>query len=371
LKPWTFFIAGWRFDFVVVPQAWLANPLTALVSFPNNAYLFAVASAFLTTLACVPLWRRWCIRVGLVDDPGHRKIHDLPIPLAGGLGVITGLLVPLLVASVWLMLQSPPNPESVPPVGLTGLKHSSVYLLGYGFSHRGLELAGILTGAGGMLLLGLFDDKYELRAGLKFSGQVLVALLVAASGTRITLFVPSVIFSYAITILWILTLVNAFNFMDNMNGLCAGLGAIAAWYFAGMAAANGQYLVALIAFQSFGALLGFLPFNFPRASAFLGDSGSHLTGYILAILAILPHFYTSMKPSRWVVLTPLLVLLVPLLDMAWVVVLRWRLGRPVYIGDTNHLSHRLLGLGLTQTQAVLVIWILAAAAGALAYLLRR
>jgi UDP-GlcNAc:undecaprenyl-phosphate/decaprenyl-phosphate GlcNAc-1-phosphate transferase len=342
------------------------------VSFPNNAYLFAVASAFLTTLAGVPLWRRWCVRIGLVDDPGHRKIHDQSIPLAGGLGVITGLLLPLLAASLWLLLQSPAaSPESASPGELSGLKHSSVYLLGYGFSHRALELAGILTGAVGMLLLGLLDDKYELRAGFKFSGQILVALLVAASGTRITLFVPSVMFSYAITVLWILTLVNAFNFMDNMNGLCAGLGAIAAWYFAGIAAANGQYLVALIAFQSFGALLGFLPYNFPRASAFLGDSGSHLTGYVLAVLAILPHFYTARKPSRWAVLAPLLVLLVPLLDMAWVVILRWRLGRPIYVGDTNHLSHRLLRLGLTPAQAVLLIWILAAVAGAAAYLLRR
>jgi UDP-GlcNAc:undecaprenyl-phosphate GlcNAc-1-phosphate transferase len=176
-------------------------------------------------------------------------------------------------------------------------------------------------------------------------------------------------FHYAVTILWILTVVNAFNFMDNMNGLCAGLGAISAGYFAARAAADGQYLVALSAFLTFGSLLGFLPYNFPKARAFLGDAGSHLVGYLLAVLAILPHFYSSHHPRRWAVLAPLLVLAVPLADMAWVVLLRWRKGQPFYVGDTNHLSHRLARNGFSRTQAVLVIWVLALAAGALTRLL--
>src|SRR5439155_19778995 len=129
-----------------------------------------------------------------------------------------------------------------------------------------------------------------------------------------------------------------------------------------------QYLVALIAFLTFGALLGFLPYNFPRARAFLGDAGSHLVGYLLAVLAILPHFYTSRHPRRWAVLIPLIVLAVPLMDLAWVVFLRWRISQPFYQGDTNHLSHRLVRLGLTQTRAVLVIWIVAALLGALVWL---
>ena len=113
---------------------------------------------------------------------------------------------------------------------------------------------------------------------LKFGGQLIVALVVAAAGMRITLFVPSLLFSYCMSALWILTVVNAFNFMVNMNGLCAGLGAIGAGWFGVIAAGQGQYLVASMAFLVAGALLGFLPFNFPRAAAFLGDAGSHLTG---------------------------------------------------------------------------------------------
>jgi UDP-GlcNAc:undecaprenyl-phosphate GlcNAc-1-phosphate transferase len=156
--------------------------------------------------------------------------------------------------------------------------------------------------------------------------------------------------------------------MDNMNGLCAGLGAIAAGYFAAIAAVGGQYLVALIAFLSFGALLGFLPYNFPRARAFLGDTGSHLIGYLLSVLAILPHFYTARHRDSWAVLIPLIVLAVPLLDLVWVVLLRWRIGQPFYEGDNNHLSHRLVRGGLTQTRAVLLIWLLAALVGGLSLL---
>jgi UDP-GlcNAc:undecaprenyl-phosphate GlcNAc-1-phosphate transferase len=157
--------------------------------------------------------------------------------------------------------------------------------------------------------------------------------------------------------------------MDNMNGLCAGLGVIGSWWFALVAALDGQYLVGLIAFLTLGALLGFLPFNFPRAQAFLGDAGSHLVGYLLAVLAILPHFYTRGHPRRFAVLIPLLVLAVPLADLAWVVLLRQRRGQPFYVGDTNHLSHRLVRKGLTRTQAVIVIWIIAATLGGLSYLL--
>jgi UDP-GlcNAc:undecaprenyl-phosphate GlcNAc-1-phosphate transferase len=243
------------------------------------------------------------------------------------------------------------------------------YYLEYGLSRRKVELGGILLGALCMLILGCLDDKYELRPRAKFAGQFLIAGLVAASGTRITLFVHSQVFSYAITILWMLTVINAFNFMDNMNGLCAGLGAIGAAYFAMFAAADGQYLVASIAFLAFGALVGFLPYNFPKARAFLGDAGSHLVGYFLAVLAILPHFYTQRHPRHWAVLIPLLILAVPLLDLVWVVILRWRKGQPFYEGDTNHLSHRLVRLGLSRRQAVLLIWLLAAAFGGLACLL--
>lgn len=322
--------------------------------FPYNAYLAAFVSAFLTTLLVLPVCRVWCERVGLVDDPGHRKIHSTPTPLAGGLAVLAGLLLPLLAAVMVLKL--------------SGSRIASEDLLTYGMNKRAWQVVAIALGGIGMVVLGLLDDKHELKPAMKFAGQFSIALLVAVAGVRITLFVPNLVFHYAVTILWLLTVINAFNFMDNMNGLCAGLGAISAGLFALIAAMHGQYLVGLIAFLTCGALLGFLPHNFPSARAFLGDSGSHLVGYLLAVLAILPHFYHEDQPRRLAVLTPLLVLAVPLIDLAWVVILRTRTGQPFYIGDTNHLSHRLVRAGLSRPLAVILIWALSAVTGALAFL---
>ena len=322
------------------------------LNFPNNLYLAAFVSAFVTALLTLPLWRRWCLHVDLVDDPGHRKIHATSIPLAGGLAVLTGLLLPLLAATVLLKWN--------------GAQIANAGLLVYGLDKRALQLAAIAFGAVGMVVLGLLDDKYELKPLTKFTGQLLLAGVVAYSGVRITLFVPNVAFSYAVTILWLLTVINAFNFMDNMNGLCAGLGAISAGLFAVIAAGEGQYLVALLAFLTCGSLLGFLPHNFPHARSFLGDSGSHLVGYLLAVLAILPHFYHRGQPRPLAVLTPLLVLALPLADLAWVVILRTRMGKPFYLGDTNHLSHRLVRAGLNPAAAVSLIWLVAAGLGALA-----
>jgi UDP-GlcNAc:undecaprenyl-phosphate GlcNAc-1-phosphate transferase len=200
----------------------------------------------------------------------------------------------------------------------------------------------------------------------KFIGQIIIALAVATACKRITLFVDNELFSYAVTVLWMLTVINAFNFMDNMNGLCAGIGAIGAFFFALIAAAHGEYLVAITGFLMCGALLGFLPWNFPQARAFLGDAGSHLVGYLLAVMAILPHFYHQQHPHPLAVLSPLLVLAVPLADLAQVSLFRTLNKKPFWIGDTNHLSHRLTRLGLSRTRAVLVLWLTAALIGALA-----
>ena len=316
--------------------------------------------------------------MGLIDDPGHRKIHEQPVALAGGLAVLTGLLAPTLLACLVVWLGSggaqfderslQPRPGSEPGVTIPLLRPHAAFLLRHGLDVRIRQLAAILLGAIGMLAVGVLDDRHELRPKTKFMGQFLVALLVAAAGIRITLFVPNLFFSYAVTILWIVTVINAFNFMDNMNGLCVGLGAISSWYFAMTAAASGQYLVALIAFLTCGALLGFLPYNFPKATAFLGDGGSHLVGFLMAVLAILPHFYTRLHPRRWAVLIPLIILAVPLLDLIFVVLLRWRLRQPFYQGDTNHLSHRLVRRGVSRTMAVLFIWCGAALLGLLIFL---
>jgi UDP-GlcNAc:undecaprenyl-phosphate/decaprenyl-phosphate GlcNAc-1-phosphate transferase len=338
------------------------------VTFPLNIYGVSFFVALLATAVSVPLWRRWAVGRGLVDDPGHRKVHRQPIPLAGGLALLTGMLFTLAVAVLILLIHPLLDPLlASSPLFRAGLLPSGFDLLVYGFGRRAFQLAAILFGALGMVVLGWLDDKHELAPLPKFLGQLAVATLVAAAGVRITLFIEHPLFSYAITILWILTVTNATNFIDNMNGLCAGLGFIAAWAFAWSAANQGQYLVAAIAFLACGSFLGFLPYNFPRASLFLGDAGSHLVGYLLAILAILPHFYAVSQSHPVAVLKPLVILGVILADLVAVVWIRWRLGQPFYQGDQNHFSHRLVRCGFSPTTAVLLLWLAAALLGAVAF----
>jgi hypothetical protein len=242
------------------------------VTFPFNYFIVAFAGAFATSLLALPLWRKWCLHTGLVDDPGHRKIHDAPIPLAGGLAVLTGILLPLGAGAILLKL------------GV--VKVSSASAIIHGLDRRALELAVIALGAVAITILGWLDDRHELKALPKFIGQIIIAIVVAAACKRITLFIHSEAFSYAITILWLLTVINAFNFMDNMNGLCAGVGAIGALNFSLIAAAKGEYLVAITGFLMCGALVGFLPWNFRRlpargdgdSAAFLHPAGTASSG---------------------------------------------------------------------------------------------
>jgi UDP-GlcNAc:undecaprenyl-phosphate GlcNAc-1-phosphate transferase len=319
------------------------------MSFPFDFFAAAFFGALLTSLLTLPLWRRWCLRTNLVDDPGHRKIHSEPVPLAGGFAVLSGILLPLVAGAILLQL------------GIVKIQSAGLIL--HGVDRRSVELLVLGAGAVVITILGVLDDRHELKALPKFAGQVVVAVAVAAASKRITLFVHSEIFSYAVTVLWLLTVINAFNFMDNMNGLCAGVGAIGALLFAMIAAANGEYLVAITGFLMCGALAGFLPWNFPNARTFLGDAGSHLVGYLLAIMAVLSHFYTRQNQRPLAVLAPLFVLAVPLIDLAQVTIVRTINGKPFWVGDTNHLSHRLVRAGFSRSTAVLILWLAAAMTG--------
>jgi len=312
-------------------------------SFPELCWI-GWAGALATVWATVPLWRVACERIGLLDAPGSRKLHEKPIPLAGGPAVATGLLLCSVVA-VCLS-------EHIRALALENFR---------------IWIA-VLGGALLMTWVGAMDDRHVLRPGPKFALQLAVALAVAGAGLRVTLFVSNPLFQYVMTALWILTVINAFNFMDNMNGLCAGLGALAAAIFAASASRHGQQVEVLFSLIVCGTLLGFLPYNYPRARVFLGDSGSHLVGYCMAVLAILPSFHTEQDPRPLAVLKPLLILAIPLLDMVWMVLLRTKAGKPFYIGDTNHLSHRLVRRGMSQARAVALIWLLAALGGFIALL---
>jgi UDP-GlcNAc:undecaprenyl-phosphate GlcNAc-1-phosphate transferase len=233
------------------------------------------------------------------------------------------------------------------------------------FIHGAREGWFILAGAAAMTVVGWIDDRHELRAGVKFLGQLGVATAISMAGMGIPPDIPSPLAGHAVAILWILTVTNALNFTDNMNGLCTGLAVIGGASFGVRAVLDGDSLSAVLGFLTAGAAAGFLPWNFPRARAFLGDAGSHLVGYLLAVLALLAHRRTGGQ-AVGPVAAPLLILAVPLFDLAWVCLIRSCSGKPFYVGDTNHLSHQLVRRGLTPPWAVGLLWLLAAALGTIA-----
>ena len=335
------FLRGCAFPFVFVISGGVSN---SMEFFPEGIYLISWFGAMTATLLATGIWIPWCIRHDWMDQPGHRKIHKQPIALAGGMALGTALFT--IFGGAWIL------------VAANLLPSEAVASLEYGFRQRGLQVIGLMGGMFIMLGIGLWDDKHLPKPGPKFLAQSLAALLVAACGIKVTLFIENVFFSYLITWFWILLVVNACNFVDNMNGLCAGLAAISALFFGIHSALNTHYLVASLAFAVCGALMGFLPFNFPKAKTFLGDSGSHLTGFLMAILSILPHFYHEGQPNPLAVISPLPILGIFLIDFLWVILYRLKIGQPVYQGDNNHLSHKLHQNGNSQRRTVAILWLI-------------
>lgn len=325
--------------------------MTFLKSIPERVeliYFLVFDVAFLLGLALTPWCCKLSVKWGLLDDPGHRKIHSQPVPLLGGFAVFLAFTGTVLLGLFGLLVVGP-------KLGLGDFAG--------GAGTVAPRLLVVLFGGMFMVALGMRDDREDLHAGAKLLGQVIVAFFVALAGLRITLFVDSVFFSYLATIVWIVMVTNAMNFFDNMDGLCGGVGFLCAAMFGIIAWINGQMFVCVLAMAFCGALLGFLPYNFKPARIFLGDSGSHFTGYMLAVLSLLPQFYATGRSTALAVIIPLIVLSVPLFDMFAVSVIRAAGGKPIYKGDVNHISHRFVRAGLPQTVAVWVIYLLTIAMG--------
>ncbi len=229
----------------------------------------------------------------------------------------------------------------------------------------------IPAGALGVLLLGAWDDRRELGAGVKFLGQVMLAGAVAAWGLRSPLPHGMELPGLFLTVFWILAVTNAFNLSDNMNGLCAGLGFIGAsgvWVASSLRGGGPELgcLAALVA----GGVAGYLPYNYPRASVFFGDAGSQSVGFLLAVLSLLT-VTEAENSGRGVAVAwarALGVVAVPCLDMAFVTVSRTLRGQPFWVGDTGHLSHRLSRTRLGKPGAVALLWAVGVLLGALSRL---
>ncbi len=315
-------------------------------------YFYVFDVSFALALLLTPIFRKLSFRTGIVDQPDReRKIHNEAMPLLGGVAVFTVFAFNVVFNYVVVL----PLAARI-DLPLIDMPDVRAYIEG-AFS-VGPKLLVLLAGGALMVALGLYDDTKELRAGPKLLGQLTIAFLVALFHMRITVFIHNVAINYALTVLWIVTVVNAMNWLDNMDGLCAGVGMVCAGMFAFIAAIREQYFVCLLAVALTGALLGFLPYNFKPARIFLGDAGSHFVGYMLAVLPIIGTFYTPHAPTWLPVLIPLLVLAVPLFDLVMVVAIRLVHGNPIYMGDINHISHRLVRLGLPQSWAVALIYLI-------------
>jgi UDP-GlcNAc:undecaprenyl-phosphate GlcNAc-1-phosphate transferase len=288
-----------------------------------------IASAVVAFLA-TPLTRILAHRVGMLDQPGLRKAHRLPVPLLGGLAMYLAL---------------------------------AVAFIAFGNRDWRAEGVGILGGATLLFLTGLWDDRFGAPAWIKLAAQVVAAIVVMAVGIQVRL-LNIWWLDGLITLIWILGITNAVNLMDNMDGLAAGITLVAALFFFAMAALEGQGLVASLAAALSGAAAGFLFYNFAPAVSFMGDAGSLTLGFTLAVIGIKLRFIHYPLASTW--MAPIVVLGVLIFDTTLVCLSRVRRGRSIFLGGSDHTSHRLAQIGMGPARAVLTLYITAVALGAVA-----
>jgi len=210
-----------------------------------------------------------------------------------------------------------------------------------------------------LFALGLWDDIKHLGPFFKLAIQFAVAMTAASlAEIRVEFFIENKIVTSALSAVWIVLIINAFNFLDNMDGLSAGIAVIAGSILFTAAAISGQVFVGGLALVFIGTLLGFLVFNFPPAKIFMGDAGSLVVGFFVAMLTLRTTYYHEAQSGRWYpVLMPLVVMAVPLYDFISVTLLRISQGKSPFVGDTQHFSHRLKKHGLTDTQTVLTLYL--------------
>ncbi|MEA2012065.1 MAG: MraY family glycosyltransferase [Verrucomicrobiota bacterium] len=232
-----------------------------------------------------------------------------------------------------------------------------------GIKHVWNQLLIIFLGATALVFVGMYDDRAPIGPLPKFAAQFWVAGATACWGVRITLFWNIPVFTWIVTTLWIMLIINAINFFDNMDGLTAGTSAIASFLFFFVASVNHQYFVATLSAITFGSTLGFWFHNRYPAKIYMGDAGSHFLGYMLAVIGALTTFHSKETPTPFAVLIPLCILLLPIFDLLLVMGIRKKIGKPIYRGDHNHISHRFHKMGLSKTNSVRCVHLLSLALG--------
>lgn len=294
-------------------------------------YLLILGSALFLAVAIVPLARRTAYHLGMIDQPAARKQHTIPTPLLGGAAIYLAFVISLI-------------------------------LLGDRFYVS--QVTGIFLGASLVSLLGFWDDRRALGPLVKLAGQFGAAVILVLTDVRVNA-MPWEWLNIAITLFWVVGITNAINFLDNMDGLSAGVAGIAAGFFLLFAALSKQYLVGALAAALLGACIGFLFYNFNPARIFMGDTGSLFLGFMLAAVGIKLRFPSNSAFVTWMV--PVLTLALPIFDTTLVTISRLRRGvNPLTTPGKDHLNFRLARLVGSPREAVLICYLFAGMCGVVA-----
>lgn len=314
------------------------------MSYANMIFAFVIA--FIFTFATTPLVRRFAYKIGAVDVPrDKRRVHKRPTPRIGGLAIIFGFMVAVISFN----------------------------------DDWSREIASVLIGVGILGVLGVIDDCRNLDAKLKFVVQILAALIVVLYGDiRISVISNPNVFSEApfvllpqwlsitVTVLWIVFITNAVNFIDGLDGLAAGVSAIMSMSLVFIAITYHEYGIALMGLALMGSCFGFLPFNFNPAKIFMGDTGSMFLGYMLSVLSVQGMFKSYAVISFAV---PIIMLGLPLFDAMFAMLRRILTGKNPMSADRGHLHHRLYDMGFTQKQTVFILYAISGVLGITSILL--
>ena len=305
---------------------------------PFHALGFFIS--FMLAIAIVPLVRFICLKKGYVDIPNERKIHKTPIPRLGGV-------------AIWLCTLS---------------TFAILVLLSRDYPH-GNGLSGILVGGSIMFLLGFVDDIYDLSPRFKLVIQAGAALTAFLLGVRIDALynpfgAPIIlgIFSFPLTMIWLVGISNAMNFIDGVDGLAGGISAISAITLGVVAIYTQQPISALVAAILAGSMLGFLLFNFHPAKIFMGDSGALFSGFTLAALSVTG----VLKTVTVTMILPIMILAVPIIDISYSVVRRMMNNANLFLADADHIHHKLIRAGLSHNRTVIILVLTCTAAGSIA-----
>lgn len=316
-------------------------------------YIATFLTGIVLSLVFTPLSERVARRFNVISFPSERSIHKYPIPLLGGLGIYFSVLITILAGMVIV------KSEFFPPFlseYIPGIKS----VIG--------KLSAILSGGAIVVTFGVIDDVKTLRARQKLFLQIIASIVIFTAGIRISL--TGTIYSFILTLFWLVLMMNTFNLMDNMDGLSSGVAFISGSILFIFAVMFKQLFVATLLAVFLGGVVGFLRYNFPPAKIFMGECGSAFLGYFLGTTAILLTFYRYEENQTFLpVFAPLLVFSVLFFDTLSVIWIRKKRGLPVFQADRNHLSHRLVALGMTNKQAVLFIYLLTLCTGIGALLL--